>query len=85
MFVRYRNHFPVVQFQKYAHIRNPRDPTEVFKTIWGSVGAPIFSSFIAAEGNGFPNGGRGRPKSGPKAGVSRVTIKTTSIFTLAMN
>ena len=36
--VRYRNHFPVVQFQNQAHIRNPHDPAEVFKTM-GSEGA----------------------------------------------
>ena len=33
LFVRYRNHFPVVQFQNQAHIRNPHDPAEVFKTM----------------------------------------------------
>ena len=36
--VRYRNHFPVVQFQNQAHIRNPHDPAEVFKTV-GAAGA----------------------------------------------
>ena len=36
--VRYRNHFPVVQFQNQAHIWNPYDPAEVFKTM-GAAGA----------------------------------------------
>ena len=40
LFVRYRNHFPVVQFQNQAHIRNPHDPAEVFKTIRGAIGTP---------------------------------------------
>jgi len=34
--VRYRNHFPVVQFQNQAHIWNPRGTGHVFKTIWGA-------------------------------------------------
>ena len=29
--VRYRNHFPVVQFQNQAHIWDPYDPAEVLK------------------------------------------------------
>ena len=36
--VRYRNHFAVVQFQNQAHIWNPYDSAEVFKTM-GSAGA----------------------------------------------
>ena len=48
LFVRYRNHFPVVQFQNQAHIWNPHGTGHVPKTIWGAVGAPIF--FIAAKG-----------------------------------
>ena len=32
--VRYRNHFPVVQFQNQAHIWNPHGTGHVFKTIW---------------------------------------------------
>ena len=28
LFVRYRNHFPVVQFQNQAHIRNPHGMDE---------------------------------------------------------
>ena len=38
LFVRYRNYFPVVQFQNKAHIRNPHDPVEVSKTM-GAAGA----------------------------------------------
>ena len=37
--VRYKNHFPVVQFQNKAHIRNPHDPADVFE-IMGAAGAP---------------------------------------------
>ena len=37
--VRYRNNFPVVQFQNQAHIWNPYDPAEVLKTM-GAAGAP---------------------------------------------
>ena len=40
LFVRYRNHFPVVQFQNQAHIWNPYDPAVDFKTM-GAVGAPL--------------------------------------------
>ena len=47
LFVRYRNHFTVVQFQNQAHIWNPHGTGQVFKTIWGAIGAPIFF-FIAA-------------------------------------
>ena len=32
--VRYRNHFPVVQFQNQAHIWNPRGTGHVFKTFF---------------------------------------------------
>ena len=38
--VRYRNHFPVIQFQNQAHIRNPRGTGHIFKTIWGAPGTP---------------------------------------------
>ena len=57
--VRYRNHFPVGQFQNQANIWNPRGAGHVFKTIWGSQapgiwdaeGAPnSFIFFITAEG-----------------------------------
>ena len=57
--VRYRNHFPVVQFQIQAHILNPHGTGQVFKTIWGAEapeiwdaeGAPnSFIFFITAEG-----------------------------------
>ena len=51
MYVRYRNHFPVVQFENQAYIWNPHGTGKVFKIIWGAAGAPIF--FIAAEGGGF--------------------------------
>ena len=46
--VRYRNHFPVVQFQNQAHIWNPHGMGHVVKTIWGAAGARIF--FFVAEG-----------------------------------
>ena len=51
LFVRYRNHLPVVQFQNQAQIRNPHGTTEVFKTIWGRrwrplKGAPIGTRII---------------------------------------
>ena len=39
LFIHYKNHFPVVQFQNKAHIRNPPDPEEVFQNY-----------FTAAEG-----------------------------------
>ena len=38
--VRYRNHFPVIQFQNQAHIWNPRGTGHIFKTIWGAPGTP---------------------------------------------
>ena len=38
--VRYRNHFPVVQFPNQAYIWNPHGKGQVFKTIWGAEGAP---------------------------------------------
>ena len=31
LFVPYRNHFPVVQFQNQAHIRNTHGPGQVYK------------------------------------------------------
>ena len=37
LFVRYRNHFPVVQFQNQAHIQNSHDTGQVCKTIWGAA------------------------------------------------
>ena len=52
LFVHYRNHFAVVQFQNQAQIRNPHDPAEVFK-LWGAAGATHFFLsifFTAAEG-----------------------------------
>ena len=60
LFVRYRNHFPVVQVQNQAHIRNPHGTDQVCKKLWGAVGAPIYFSFTAAEGGAYPNGRRGR-------------------------
>ena len=50
LFVRYRNHFPVVQFQNQVHIRNPHGTGQVFKTIWDAEGTPIVFHFIDAEG-----------------------------------
>ena len=46
LFVRYRNHFPVVQFQNQAHIRNPHGTGQVFKSIWDAEGSPIFFTFF---------------------------------------
>ena len=40
LFVRYRNHFPVVQSQNQAHIWNLRGTGQVFKTMWGAAGGP---------------------------------------------
>ena len=37
LFVRYRNHLTVVQFQNQAHIRNPHGTSKVCKTIWGDI------------------------------------------------
>ena len=51
LFVRYRNLFPVVRFQNQAHIRNPHGTGQVYKTIWGAAGTPIFYCFIAAKGS----------------------------------
>ena len=45
LFVRYRNHFPVVQFQNQAHIWNPHGKGQDFKTIWGAAGSPIIIIF----------------------------------------
>ena len=56
LFVRYRNHFPVVQFQNQAHIQNLHGTGQVSKTIWGAARAPNFI-FIAAEGGGFAKRG----------------------------
>ena len=42
LFVRYRNHFPVVQFQHQAHIRNPHGTGQVSKTLLGDPVTPIF-------------------------------------------
>ena len=36
--VRYRNHFPDIQFQNQAHIQNPHGTGKVLKTIWGAKG-----------------------------------------------
>ena len=66
--VRYRNDFPVVQFQNQAHIRNPHGTGQVFKTIWapqaaperGTGGAPIFFLFL--------NRRRSRRKLPPQVG-----------------
>ena len=53
LFVCYRNHFPVVQFQNQTHIQNPHGTGQVFKTIWVAVGAPIyFYFFITATPSG---------------------------------
>ena len=56
LFVRYRNHLPVVQFQNQAHIRNPHGTGKVFKTIWG---APIFFSLAAVSQMGAEGGVEG--------------------------
>ena len=53
LFVRYRNHFPVIQFQSQAHIWNPHGTGQVFKTIWSAAGTPIFFPlFIIAAPSG---------------------------------
>ena len=52
LFVRYRNHFPVVQFQNQAHFRNPHGTGQVFKTIWVTAGASFF--FVATAPCGAP-------------------------------
>jgi len=44
--VRYRNHFPVVQFQNQAHIWNPHGTGQVFKTIWGFIFFFIAPNFL---------------------------------------
>ena len=38
--VRYRNHFPIVQFQNQAHIWNPRGTGHVFKPFGAPQAAP---------------------------------------------
>ena len=48
--VRYRNHFPVVQFQNQSHIWNSQGTGHVFKTIWGAGGTRFFLPFFVAEG-----------------------------------
>ena len=61
----YRNHFPIVQFQNQAHIRNPHKTGQALKTIWGAKGAPIF--FFLLPKAAFPPprvGHTWRPKYG---------------------
>ena len=81
LFVRYRNHLPVAQFQNQARIRNPHETGQVFKTIifflyyiivlyLGRRHLKIFFSFTAVEGT-TPRRAREIPL---KAGVSRVII-----------
>ena len=41
--IRYRNHFPVVQFQNEAHIRNPQSPAEVLRLFGGLKAPQIFN------------------------------------------
>ena len=74
--VRYRNHFPVVQFQNQAHIWNPHGTGHVCKTIWGTEGTPIFFFFFHRRRRlRFPKwapqapqrGRRRRPKMAPTA------------------
>ena len=38
--IRYRNHFPVVQFHNQTHIWNPYGTGQVIKTIWAAAGTP---------------------------------------------
>ena len=47
--VRYRNHFPVVQFKNQTHIRNSHGMGQAFKIIWGAACDPNFL-FITAKG-----------------------------------
>ena len=42
LFVRYRNHYPVVLFQNQAHIQNPHGMGQAFKTF-----APNYSFFLS--------------------------------------
>ena len=55
LFVRYRNLFPIVQFQNQAHIQNPHDPAEICKTM-GRRRHPKFSflSFYRRRRRLFP-------------------------------
>ena len=73
LFVRYRNHFSVLQFQNLADIRNPYDPAEVLRPSGVAAGAPIFC-IIFFYGHrpewGAPNITFLLPP--PKAAVSRV-------------
>ena len=79
LFVRYRNHFPVVRFQNQAHIWNHHGtghdwvnyadaPTGApRRPNYGVPMAPqiiLFHSFTAAVGGGFPNGHRRYPNGG---------------------
>ena len=54
LFVRYRNNFPVVQFQNQAHIRNPHETGQIVfilflsppPQIWGTEGPQFFILFF---------------------------------------
>ena len=48
LFVRCRNHLPVVQFQNETHIRNPHGPAEVLRS-FGALKVPQIFIFTAAE------------------------------------
>ena len=54
LFVRYRNHLPVVEFQNQAHIRNPHGIGKVFKPIWAPQAPNFFCLLIAADRSGVP-------------------------------
>ena len=75
LFVRYRNHFPVVQFQNQAHIRNPHGTGQVLKTIWGATGAPNFFFFFGGLPKAVPQAPlpRRAREIPPKAGVLRIS------------
>ena len=55
--VRYRNHFPIVQFQNLAHIWNPHGMGHIFKTIWGAPNGfkgALFPFKMVLNGKGAP-------------------------------
>ena len=57
LFVRYRNYFPVVQFQNQAHLQNPHGTGQVIKTIRGAAVTPAIFFYrrpqMGAEGGCF--------------------------------
>ena len=84
--VRYRNHFPVVQFQNQGHIRNPHGTGQVFKIMgrrrrppkgvpmapetWGAIGTPNFLILLPPP-KAVQMGAAGTLKASPKAPFPR--------------